>query len=353
MTVSTRSKEIPLGMRVESLLAGVLGALPQGSYLRYSTKAGIVSGPVSGVLYAVLFAGIPWFVPGTSHVMPELGLWGAVYFAFAATTAQLTSASVLRIIKCNILRELSEIAAKGINDDLARRFRPLRLNIVASFAALAATLATAFAFKHDVKEVSWGLIIWWCLGFFYVYFTAARTTYVARFYGSFAAHLKLMPEKLYPLDPARSIVVTHIASLGRRVMFFWTGIAAILLTLYPLFYRSLPYYVLLVMPLATFFSLGLGTITFIAAEFEIGRVANGILSSTVRSTEEQIAKLLGREDLTEAGSAKLKDLMSLHEKLSTSGWYKSVPLGVLSIITPFIGPVISALLSKYLPMTKG
>jgi hypothetical protein len=44
---------------------------------------------------------------------------------------------------------------------------------------------------------------------------------------SFADHLKSMSERIYPLDPARSIVVTHFASLGRRVLFFWTGITVL------------------------------------------------------------------------------------------------------------------------------
>jgi hypothetical protein len=319
MPVSPRSKAFDLRARVESILSGVLGALPRGSYLSYRARVGIMSGPVSGVVYALLFAGIPWFIPGTPRVMLELALWGAVYYGFAAFTAQLTSASVLRIIECNILPELSEIADKAINDDLAHRYRPFRLNTVASCVALAATLASAFAVKHDVEEASWGVVIWWSVGFFYLYFTAARTTDVARFYGSFAAHLKLMPEKIYSLDPARSIFVTHVASLGRRVLIFWTGIAAVILTLYPLFYLSLPYFVLLVVPIASFFSLAFGTIIFLASEFEIGRAVTGVLSSTLRSTEQQIAKLLGRADLTEAESAKLKDLISLHEKLSTSG----------------------------------
>lgn len=100
--------------------------------------------------------------------MLKLSLWGAVYFAFAATTARLTSASVLRIIQYNILPELSESAAKAIDSDLARRFRPLRLNIVASCAALAATLASAFAIEIDlsarcknVSSVGGHLVVRW------------------------------------------------------------------------------------------------------------------------------------------------------------------------------------------------
>ena len=107
---------------------------------------------------------------------------------------------------------------------------------------------------------------------------------------------------------------------------------------------------LVVVPIASFFSAMFGTYIFLTSEFEIARAANGVLSSSLRSTEEQIAGLLSKGDLNEAESAELKDLISRHEKLSTSGWYQSVPLGALSIVTPFIAPVISAVLSKYIPV---
>jgi hypothetical protein len=136
MPISPRTKAFDLRARVESILSGVLGALPRGSYLTYRARVGIMSGPVSGVVYALLFAGIPWwFIPGTPRAILEVALWGAVYYGFAAVTARLTSASVLRIIECNILPGLSEIAAKAINDDLAHRYRPFRLNTVASCVA--------------------------------------------------------------------------------------------------------------------------------------------------------------------------------------------------------------------------
>lgn len=167
------SKEFELTTRVESILSGTLGALPQPLIPR-NLAAGI--GPlIGGVTFAVLFCVIPWLIPGTSHKLLALASWGAVYFAFAATTAKLTSASVLRIIQDNILPELSESAAKAIDNDLARRFRPLRLNIVASCAALAATIASAFVIKNNL-DVPWVEVIWWCVGFFFLYFISARTT---------------------------------------------------------------------------------------------------------------------------------------------------------------------------------
>lgn len=59
MTLSSGSKEVDLGTRVESILSWTLGALPQRIVPLYLPKTEFISALISGVMFALLFAGIP------------------------------------------------------------------------------------------------------------------------------------------------------------------------------------------------------------------------------------------------------------------------------------------------------
>jgi hypothetical protein len=103
--------------------------------------------------------------------------------------------------------------------------------------------------------------------------------------------------------------------------------------------------VLLVVPTASFFSLGVGTIVFLSSERNIRYVVNEVVASTLRTTERETVDLFNRRgELDQAGWNRLKELMSLHEKLVATGWYRSAFLSVLSILAPFAGPIVSILL---------
>ena len=110
---------------------------------------------------------------------------------------------------------------------------------------------------------------------------------------------------------------------------------------------------LLVVPTASFFSLGVGTIVFLDSERDIRHVVNEVAVSTLRTTECEIADLFNRRDeLDQTGWDRLKELMSLHEKLAATGWYRSYRsafLSVLSILAPFAGPIVSILLWALTP----
>lgn len=137
--------------------------------------------------------------------------------------------------------------------------------------------------------------------------------------------------------------------VGRRVLLFWFGIACAVVTLF-IFVRfsDLRLFALLVVPTASFFSLGVGTIVFLDSERDIRHVVNEVAASTLRTTECEIADLFNRRgELDQAGRDRLKELMSLHEKLAATGWYRSYQsafLSVLSILATLAGPIVSSIL---------
>jgi hypothetical protein len=190
------------------------------------TSSPIIYGICAGLLYAVLFCGVPWLVHKPNWNLFFVSAWGSVYFAFAVAMAMITSSSVLKIIKSTVLPALSERAASAIDKDLTGRFGAIRVSVVSYGCALIATAASVVAIRRDVPSAPWAEIAYWSLGFFLLYLTAARTTVVARFYGIFAEHLYKDADRLYALDPARSVLITQIAMVGRRVLLFGLGFHA-------------------------------------------------------------------------------------------------------------------------------
>jgi hypothetical protein len=315
-------------------------------------RSPITYGICAGLCYFVLFCCIPWIIQQFDLTLFWLSVWGSLYFAFAVTIARTTSSSVLRHIESNVLPVLSEKAALAIEEDLARRFRPMRISVVSVGAALVATVASVAAIrldlfaKIDIASAPWIKILYWSAGYFVLYLTAARATDVARFYGTFAAHLRIDTDQVFTLDPAKSVLVTQIAAIGRYVFLFWFWISLSVVALFIfLKFSELRLFVLLVVPIASFFSIGVGTVVFLTSEHRIREVVDEVAALALRSTELEIASLFNRRpQLDTAGWSQLKELMSLQKHLADSGWYRSITLGVLSILTPFAGPVVSILL---------
>jgi hypothetical protein len=217
--------------RISLLLRGSLGAIPwSGSVVSQSGKLAswtpAVAGGVSGLIYVALFGAIPWLLPGSSDNLFWLSVWGGSYFAFAVATARSASSEVFQIIQTRVLPLLSPSAVAAIDRDLGDRFGNVRIQVVSLGSAMVAAVISVIAIRQDVfptsavMSVESAQITFCCIGFFFLFLTAARTTDVARFYSTFAAHLFVDSERIYALDPARSVLVTSVASIGRRVLLF-------------------------------------------------------------------------------------------------------------------------------------
>lgn len=341
---SQRNSVDELRNKIFFLLSGTLGAFPVLHKRHLKSKSSIFVGVYTGIVYAILFCGLPWIKYRDFGPLFWLSVWGSCYLAFAAVIAGSTSSSIFEVIESSILPELSERAAAAIDKDLARRFSERRVLAISFLAAIVAVGLSAIALHSDVKSGAKPWEIGWSLsGYFILYLTAARTTYVARFYGTFAAHLKIDSDRIYALDPAHSAQIASIASVGRSVLLFWVGIVCSVVTLYPLFVRYFHLFVTLVVPLASFFSVGFGTIVFLGSERDIRSVVREIATSTLLSTEHEIADLLSRRgSLDNLEWERLQELMSLHEKVSATGAYRSALVSGLSILVPLVVPLITA-----------
>jgi hypothetical protein len=153
--------------------------------------------------------------------------------------------------------------------------------------------------------------------------------------------MKLDQGRLYLLDPARSLRVSHVAMIGKKMLLFWFGILCSVLTLL-LFFNHLKWFILFVVPTASLFSLGFGSFIFLSSERNIHRSVAEVLETTIRSAEQEIAALFSRRDaLNEPEWTRLRELTALHKQLSVAGSYRSLILSGISLLGPFVVPVVS------------
>jgi hypothetical protein len=365
-----------LEKRVTDLLEGSLGlsilpdsvirARPSGQ--RSLFRDDYLAGLQIGLLYALFFCAIPWLLSIVSHApflefswsLFFLQIYGSFWSGWATASTRMASSSILKTVKSSIIPELSAETAEAIYQELTRRFERARLLYVSwGLAVLCAAVAGGLIYcdaPRDAKPPI-GEIVWWSVGWWILFATAAKVVNVGSFYRVFAAHLEDEPERLYAIDPARSTLVINIASIGQTMLLFWFGIAVSIVVIIPFaafgspatnystaakFISSLPYlanksFVLAEVPIAGFFSIGLGTIVFLRNEAAIRRAVKKASASTLRLIEMEVGNLSELLTSPQAASLeRLEKLKALHNDVAKGGSYRSLIVSGLSLFLPFI-----------------
>ena len=228
---------------------------------------------------------------------------------------------------------------------------------------------------HDasaISEPAIGEVVWWSCGWALLFAAAAKVVNVSRFYRLFAAHLQDDPGELYAMDPARSTLVVSIAAVAQRMMLFWFGEAVSIALVIPFdvkdwgswwastdywpgpgLFHSLPAalftldfsrnsFVGIDVLVTGFFSIGFGTIVFLRNEAALRQAVNTVTRSTLRLVEIEVADLSNRLGaLDEANWKRLTELNALHKEVATAGSYRSIIVSGLSVMVPFVIPLIS------------
>ncbi len=343
-----------LASAILSLLSNNLGAFPfpLSRTDNWPVRSPFLYGFMASLAYICVFCGFQYIIGKPDPVLLLLSFWGGCYLGFAVAIARLTSESVQRTITRYVIANLHDSTADAIADEFQARFKNGRINLISLCISAVVAFASAIALAHDLgfKETARRSftspeiveLVIWAVGFFFLYVLAARATNVARFYGVFAEQLKSQPNSIFALDPAHSVLIAEIASIGRRILFFWFGIALSIATLIPLF-RHLTSFILVVVPITMFFSIAFGTIVFLTAEHAIRRVVRDKSSSTLADLEEEISRLFDqREILTAAQWEEFALLKQMHKELSSAGGYRGYLPSILSLIPPLLGPAVAA-----------
>ena len=381
-----------LKQSIGDLLGRSLGLVPLPSSIFSAWLAGqparvrnnpYLEGLWTGACYFLLFCGIPWvlFFVAPSHIAKPswslffLQVYGGFWCGWAVTSSIITSSSISKIIENDIIPELSAATAKKIDQEIARDFGATRLLWVSWGIAIPGAALAGYLVYQDASTISKpaiGEVVWWCCGWALLFAAAAKVMNVARFYRLFAAHLADDPGELYAMDPARSTLVTSIAAVAQRVMLFlFAGAVSIALvipfdvkdwsswwasTYYspaPGLFHSLPAalftldlphnsFVGIDVLVIGFFSIGFGTIVFLRNEAALRQAVNTVTRSTLRLVEIEVADLSNRlGELDEANWNRLTELNALHKEVATTGSYRSIIVSGLSVMVPFVIPLIS------------
>jgi len=335
--------------RVAGLLNGCLGAVP---YPLDRLKSTLPDRPwLKGLGIGLGFAALIWLPLrlGADEAVLWLALYGAAYIAWATITARYVSASILEIISSRIVPELAPETVDRIDQDLSQRFKEPGLSLASWGSGLLGATIAAFTIHHDFPDISSIRVMWLSVGWLFLFVTAARATMVGRFYYWFARHLDQEPN-IYPLDPARAVLVKAVAAIGPRVLLFWCGILLAIALLIPVYSLAsgLPmvgafgqpsFFLWFVVPVTSFFSIMYGTRIFLKSERAIRVAVDRVSRSTLRGLEKEVAcSYAFNERLGEAEWKRVRELEALHKNLSDAGTYRSPITSSLSILVPVISP---------------
>lgn len=317
----------------------------------------VLLGLVSGLFYAVLFV-TPCFVfnGGAEGRLFWLSVYGSLYIAWATAIARHTSAKVNQTVARYTVPSLSENTVNRISANITRDYAKLWVSALSWGAGVAGFVSVLIAIHMDGQPVDL-LVFWWALGWLYLFVTAARATYVSRFYLAFSDGLITELTKLYALDPARSVLVKSISSVSQSILLFWVGIASAILLIGPfirfgvsgvdsnldwhIFLGSPTIFTLVVVPIVSICSLPFGTYVFIRSEHAIKSVTDSVLNKTLARVEQETNKLISKKtELSEAEKNRVTDLESVHRYLSKNGPYRNFFFSALSLIMPVVGIVV-------------
>ena len=336
--------------RIGNLLVDSLGGIPAIGPVRLLGRidSPVLRGLVLGLTYNVIFVAAPWHLFHTP-TLKWLSIWGGCYFIYAAVAAETASSSISTIINSGILPYISVADASAIMDELRISFSQKRIRILSTSVAALATVLSVIALYHEIPSIQLLETACWASGFFILYLTATRAVDVARFYGVFAAHLGGDADPIIAVSPAQSLRVRETALVGRIALSFWALIAFAILTLLPLSWLLIGnegsnLFVDLLVPIASFFSLGVGTIVFLRSERNLKDFVKQRLDRTLDSLEKEINGLFARRtELADADWKRLEELRAVHKDLQSNGYYQSFGAKGLSFALPFVTPLTAAL----------
>lgn len=311
--------------------------------------------------YCVAWAGIEMFTfAGGWQSRPQLVSllgWGGWYFTAAYFFQQSAAARIVETIERDIEPHASPAYLQRVTDDLERRHRRKSRTAIPLIVATTSLVAAVFAVAFDIEGgrmprelLTSPEFLFFAATYFFYFLTAAQAVLAARFYLSFADHLEAEEESLYVLAAAESPLIIGLARLSSQVLVFWlmlflTIVSSMLLAspwLEAYRFQPTSWFLLILVPVAGFFSLGFGTLVYLGSEARIRATLR-------RFTQKKLAPVRCRSndlfpdraaDVAAHGET-LAGLADLHDRVVARGRYGSRIGATLSLALPLALPVIS------------
>jgi len=293
----------------------------------------------------------------TPHKVVSVLAWGCGYIAATAYLARTTTARIMATVERDLIPHASPAYLDAVAADLERRHTPARTIVIpvltAAGASAAAVLAIALG-EEEIRNITIldsPVLLFGPAVLFLRFIVSGRSVAAARFYLSFADHLEgEQGRALYVLGAAESPMIKGLARLGGQVLLFWAFtflaiLSALVLALpWPGQYRfaaSAPFLVVFV-PIASFFTLGMGSLAYLSSEAKIGAALR-------RFTEDQAAILQRRSNAlldplanrVPADGRVVAELTEWHDRILAGGRYGSRAGTAVSIALPFLLPAVT------------
>lgn len=357
---------------ISKILNGNLGALP--SYRGFSTNAGFLPAIKFGLCYLGLIALLPLFVGvlvGASPNLTLIGLsvWGAGYIFFATWTATSTSSRV-RSDLCHLSDYLAgKDKSKQLQNKLISKYGGWSPDIVALVASLLGLVPTVGALASDLDyikySVSWtappattlsvgpfhatllgsDIAVWewgfFALGFFVLYFTAARCTFVATFVVPLTAQIS--PSTIAECyDPKSSPEIVYCTDISRSLLLFWAGISISIATL-PVVFSSLSDFLQIVVSTTVFFSLGVGVAVYLVSERQVRCSVRDAVAGKLSTIHRQISEIEESARPDEIDERTHGFLLAHRGVLTANPSLGSYVLTLASLMLPLIGTFVKVI----------
>lgn len=356
----------------ERLIAAVEGIL--GSTMGTMVLPGVAERPLRHAV-ALWFAIYPVLCLGSAYVGPRdpqlvgLLVWGGLYFAAGIYFCRRTASEVHATIREDIVPFVSPAYADAVAQDLRRHYPPAfrwRLPLLIAAVSLA---AAGWALASDLwscpiaakcggltllqlRRPVGGQHLVWAVSFFVYFLTAAQSVIATRFYLAFARKLEIESPRLHLLGAADSPAVRGLSRLATQVLVFWVMIflsilAVMLVAVLPHPYGLPPDSRLLftMVPIAGFFSLGFGTLVYLAAEARIRATLQRFASRGIDAIQQRANALMRGGSAPAEQLAEAARLADVQQRIVTGARYGSRVGVSVSVALPLIMPVVSILVN--------
>jgi hypothetical protein len=360
--------DAPAGPGKDELLKAserVLG-LTMGVRLSFLLRLGSRKPLVPALAWLIFYVLFWWAVAGleaTSHPkLVTLIAWCACYFAGALYLAGSTTVRLLDTIRDDILPHASSDYQREVAAELDRRFGWVSLALIPLLAATASTFAAWWAVCRDTgRPLAWSgppdaeLILFLVSAFLYFY-AAAVAVVGARFYSAFSNHLEEDRAEFYVMGAADTPLIKGLSKLGSQVLTFWALIFLLVLSSMLLAFAPPGQYELtrhssflfLLVPIAGFFSLGLGCLLYLQTEARIRATLQRFVTDQAKLLQKQSNAMIDPlENRWPQDPDALKRLSEWQDRILAGGRYGSRAGTGISIALPFLLPLLTVALKLF------
>jgi hypothetical protein len=312
--------------------------------------------------YGAIVLAVLLFFPRSPQGHPQivsLLAWFGFYFAVAIYLSVATTQKIFDTVRHDIVPNATDEYLDAVAADLEAHFTVRQRIGLPLLVAAISTAAATYAFGQDINaeftvpgRIHSAPMLLWGASYFLCFYAAAAGVVGAQFHLFFARHLDAVSSRFYALAAAETPIVKGLAKLGTQVLIYWVLIflaiaSCMLVTVLPPDAHELRHTSLLLstmIPISLFFSLGFGTLVYLASEASIRATLQRFTARQTAALQKRMNDMLfPAGNIVPADTAELDRLIAWHDRITGGGRYGSRIGAAVSITLPLIMPVATLL----------